>query len=135
MTVLTSIASFSAQTLAFVSLPFYLQGALHRSQVETGLLMTPWPVAAGLAASVAGKTADRYSVAILGGGGLGLLALGLFSIGALADGDDVLGDRRPDGGVRPRLRLLPVAQQPHHAVVGADGAQRRGGRHARHRRA
>ncbi len=78
LTVLTSIASFTAQTLAFVSLPFYFQGALHRGQVETGLLMTPWPVAAGLAAFVAGRLADRYPAAILGFAGLGMLAVGLF---------------------------------------------------------
>ena len=32
-----------AQMLAFVSLPFLLQETLGMSQVETGLLMTPWP--------------------------------------------------------------------------------------------
>ena len=62
MSVVTSIASFSAQMLAFVSLPFYLQGILHRSQVETGLLMTPWPVAAGVAAFIAGQLADKFCV-------------------------------------------------------------------------
>jgi DHA2 family multidrug resistance protein-like MFS transporter len=41
LSVATSIASFSAQMLAFVSLPFFFQGTLHWSQVETGLLMTP----------------------------------------------------------------------------------------------
>ncbi len=83
LTVVTSIASFSAQMLAFVSLPFYLQGALHRSQVDTGLLMTPWPMAAGLAATVAGRAADRYPASILAGAGLGLLALGLLSLALL----------------------------------------------------
>ncbi len=81
MTVLTSIASFTAQMLIYVSLPFYLQGALHRGQVETGLLMTPWPVAAGLAATVAGRLVDRYPAAILSTAGLGLLAIGLFAMG------------------------------------------------------
>lgn len=41
LSIATSICSFAAQTLAYVSLPFYLQDALGRSQVETGLLMTP----------------------------------------------------------------------------------------------
>jgi MFS transporter, DHA2 family, multidrug resistance protein len=36
-----SVASFAAQMLAFVSLPFFFESALHRTQVETGLLMTP----------------------------------------------------------------------------------------------
>ena len=83
LTVLTSIASFAAQTLAFVSLPFYLQGVLHRSQVDTGLLMTPWPVATGIAAAIAGPLADRFPAAILSGAGLALLALGLASLALL----------------------------------------------------
>jgi DHA2 family multidrug resistance protein-like MFS transporter len=84
LTVATSIASFAAQMLAFVSLPFYLQGVLHRSQVDTGLLMTPWPVAAGIAATVAGRAADRFPAAILSGAGLAALALGLLSLSLLS---------------------------------------------------
>ncbi len=76
LTVLTSIASFAAQTMAFVALPFYFEGPLHRGQVETGILMTPWPVAVGLAAPLAGRLADRYSTAILGSIGMGLWAWG-----------------------------------------------------------
>lgn len=83
LTVVTSIASFAAQMLAFVSLPFYLQNVLHRDQVETGLLMTPWPVAAGLAAMVAGRAADRFPSAILSGVGLATLALGLLALALL----------------------------------------------------
>jgi DHA2 family multidrug resistance protein-like MFS transporter len=83
MSVVTSIASFSAQMLAFVSLPFYLQGVLHRSQVETGLLMTPWPVAAGVAAFIAGQLADKFSAAVLSAAGLAVLGLGLLSMGLL----------------------------------------------------
>jgi MFS transporter, DHA2 family, multidrug resistance protein len=83
LTVVTSIASFTAQMLAFVSMPFYLEGVLHRSQVDTGLLMTPWPVAAGLAATVAGRWADRFPAAILAGAGLSVLALGLLLLALL----------------------------------------------------
>jgi DHA2 family multidrug resistance protein-like MFS transporter len=86
LTVLTSIASFAAQMLAFVSLPFYFQGVLHRSQVDTGLLMTPWPLAAGIAASFAGRLADKYSAPVLSGAGLGVLALGLASLGLMPSG-------------------------------------------------
>jgi DHA2 family multidrug resistance protein-like MFS transporter len=83
LTVVTSIASFAAQMLAFVSLPFYFQGVLHRGQVDTGLLMTPWPLAAGLAATVSGRAADRFPAAILSGAGLSLLAIGLISLALL----------------------------------------------------
>ena len=41
----TSICSFAAQMLAMVSLPFFLQSALGRDEVATGLLLTPWPLA------------------------------------------------------------------------------------------
>jgi MFS transporter, DHA2 family, multidrug resistance protein len=77
LSVLTSIASFSAQMLAFVALPFYFEGAMHYSQVTTGLLMTPWPAAVTLAAPMAGWLADRYPSAILGAAGMALLTLGL----------------------------------------------------------
>ena len=45
--------------------------------------MTPWPVAAGIAAFFAGQLADKFSAAILSGIGLGILAIGLLSIGLL----------------------------------------------------
>src|SRR6185437_1123320 len=77
LSVLTSISSFTAQAAAFVALPFYFEGAMHRGQVATGLLMTPWPVAVGLAAPVAGRLSDKYPAGILGSVGLGLLCCGL----------------------------------------------------------
>jgi DHA2 family multidrug resistance protein-like MFS transporter len=77
LSILTSIVSFAAQMLAFVALPFYLQGVLGRSVVETGFLMTPWPLAVGVAAPIAGRLADRYPVGLLAGCGLAVLAVGL----------------------------------------------------------
>lgn len=73
----TSVASFATQMLAFVSLPFFFETALHRSQVETGLLMTPWPLAVGIGAPIAGRLADKLSAAVLGAAGLVVLCAGL----------------------------------------------------------
>jgi DHA2 family multidrug resistance protein-like MFS transporter len=81
LSIATSIASFAAQTLAFVALPFYFENTLHRSQVATGLLITPWPVALAVLAPVAGWLSDKVSAALLCAAGLLVMAFGL---GALA---------------------------------------------------
>jgi MFS transporter, DHA2 family, multidrug resistance protein len=83
LSVATSIVSFAAQLLAFVSLPFRFENTLHYNQVQTGLLMTPWPVAVGVLAPISGWLSDRFSTAVLCAVGLVLLAGGLFSLAVL----------------------------------------------------
>ena len=82
----TSIVSFAAQMLAYVVLPFYFQGPLARTAVETGLLMTPWPLAVAVTAPLAGRLADRFPAGLLGGFGLALFALGLGALSRLHPG-------------------------------------------------
>jgi MFS transporter, DHA2 family, multidrug resistance protein len=77
LSALTAICSFAVQGLAFVGLPFYLEDILGRSQVETGFLMTPWPLVVALMAPVAGHLSDRHPAGLLGGLGLILLCLGM----------------------------------------------------------
>jgi DHA2 family multidrug resistance protein-like MFS transporter len=86
LSIMTSIISFAAQMLAYVALPFYFQGVLGRSAVATGLLMTPWPLAIGVTAPIAGRLADRYPAGALGGIGLGVFALGLALMAAIHPG-------------------------------------------------
>jgi MFS transporter, DHA2 family, multidrug resistance protein len=80
---LTSVFSFTAQGLAFVALPFYFQTVLGFSAVQTGLLLTPWPVMTAIAAPIAGPLSDRHPPAILGGIGLAILAAGLTFVATL----------------------------------------------------
>lgn len=82
--IITSICSFIAQMMAFTCLPFYIQFYLERSQIETGLLMTPWPIATAITAPIAGRLADHYSVGVLGGIGLFIFAMGLFCLADLS---------------------------------------------------
>ena len=86
LSIATSIVSFTAQMMAFVSLPFYFQTVLGRSAVETGLLMTAWPLAVGVAAPLAGRLADRHRAGILGGVGLGVFAAGLAALSLVKPG-------------------------------------------------
>ncbi|GLU35365.1 MFS transporter [Trinickia caryophylli] len=92
LSIATSVCSFCAQMLAFVSLPFLFQNLLGFSQVETGLLMTPWPFAIVFAAPLAGVLSDRYSAGALGGIGLVVLTIGLImlaTVGAHPSASDI----------------------------------------------
>jgi DHA2 family multidrug resistance protein-like MFS transporter len=75
-------ASFAAQMLALVVLPFYLTAAGY-SAVEIGLLMISWPLATALAAPVSGSLSDRYPAGLLGFLGLMMFAAGLAALALL----------------------------------------------------
>lgn len=83
LSVLTSLAAFATQGLAFVGLPFYFQYSLGHDAVTTGLLMTPWAGVVALAAPVAGRLSDHHPPGLLGGVGMAILALGMAAIAAL----------------------------------------------------
>jgi MFS transporter, DHA2 family, multidrug resistance protein len=80
----TSVCSYTAQILAYVSLPFLFQVVMHRSAVATGLLVTPWPLLVAVAAPVAGRLSSRYPAAVLGSIGLAVLASGLLLLATMA---------------------------------------------------
>jgi DHA2 family multidrug resistance protein-like MFS transporter len=82
----TSVVSFTAQMTAFVALPFHFENTLGFSQVETGLLLTPWPAALGLTAPLAGWLSDRVSTAALCAVGLVVLSFGLGALALMAPG-------------------------------------------------
>ena len=79
----TSLLSFVAQGLAFVSLPFLFQGAFGYSAFASGLLFTPWPLSIAVVAPVAGRLADRFSAPLLSTLGLAVFAFGLACLAAL----------------------------------------------------
>jgi MFS transporter, DHA2 family, multidrug resistance protein len=79
----TAVCAFAVQGLAFVSLPFYFEDILQRTQVETGFFMTPWPLVVAIMAPIGGRLSDRYSAGVLGGLGLVLLAIGMVLLATL----------------------------------------------------
>ncbi len=84
LSIITSVLSFVAHMSTMVALPFFLQIQLGCSAVETGLLIASWPALNILTAPIAGFLVERYHAGILGGIGLTLLTIGLFSLGAIS---------------------------------------------------
>lgn len=74
----TSVCSFTAQMLAMVSLPFLFQDFMGLSVVETGLLLTPWPLATIVAAPIAGRLVEKVHPGLLGGIGMAVFAVGIY---------------------------------------------------------
>jgi MFS transporter, DHA2 family, multidrug resistance protein len=83
LSVATSICAFLGQAMALVSLPFLFENTFGRTQVETGLLLTPWPLAVAVIAPFSGRLSDRYPAGLLGGCGLIVLSAGLALLAAM----------------------------------------------------
>jgi MFS transporter, DHA2 family, multidrug resistance protein len=90
LSIVSSVTSFIAQTIAYVALPFAFENILGRTPLATGLLMTPWLIAMAVMAPLAGRLSDRYNAGILGGIGMVLLALGLTALACIHRGMSVL---------------------------------------------
>ena len=124
LSVLTSVCSYAAQILAYVSLPFLFQTVQHRSAVETGLLVTPWPLLVVVAAPLAGKLVARYPAALLGSLGLAALAAGLALLATLPDAPSTL-------DIAWRMALCGIGfgffQTPNNTTLMTAGPVRRAG--------
>ena len=83
LSVTTSVLSFVAQGIAYVSVPFYFQNVIGVSAVTTGLLMTPWPATAALMAPLAGRLADRLPAGIMAACGLVMFGSGFLLLAFL----------------------------------------------------
>lgn len=77
LSVTCSIFCFVAQMLALVSIPFLMQKVWGRSVVETGMLITPWPLATSLTAPLAGRLIEKVRAGLLGGMGMLVFVAGL----------------------------------------------------------
>lgn len=128
LSILTSICSFTAQMLAMVSLPFFLQNSLGYSEVMTGLLLTPWPIATLVTAPAAGYLVERIHPGILGSIGMALFCIGLYSLSTLTADSSVT-------GIILRLMLCGAGfglfQTPNNSTIISSAPTRRSGRSQR----
>lgn len=77
LSIATSICSFIAQNLAMISLPFLFFNSLGFSEITTGLLMTPWPLATMIVSPIAAKFVEKHNPGITAAAGMGLYAIGI----------------------------------------------------------
>ena len=98
MSIATSVCSFTAQMLAMVSLPFFLQSVCGRSFV----------------APLAGLLVERVHAGVLGGIGLFVFSVGLFSLAFLPE-------EISDGGILWRMALCGAGfglfQSPNNSLI------------------
>ena len=76
-----SVCMFAAHMVTVISLPFHLSAAGF-TPVQIGLILTPYPIAVGLLAPIAGRFADRTTSALPVAAGGALLAVALVLLGA-----------------------------------------------------
>jgi DHA2 family multidrug resistance protein-like MFS transporter len=121
LSALTAVCSFAVQGLTFVALPFYFEDVLMRSQVETGLFLTPWPLVVAIMAPIGGRLSDRYPAGLLGGIGLVVLSIGMALLATLPAEPGVLNIvwRMVVCGIgfgffqTPNMRALMLSAPPH----------------------
>ena len=131
LSIVTCVCSFAAQMLALVALPFHLQ-AIGYSAVETGLLITPWPLATAVAGADFGTPIRPLSGRAVGPFGIDGIRRGARRPRASADARWNVRHRVAHGARGCGLRPLSIAQQPRDAGFGAASPQRRRFRPAEH---
>lgn len=83
----TSVCSFIAQNLVMISLPFMLLNGFGFSEIATGLLMTPLPLATMIVAPLAARFIERHNPGVTASAGMAVYALGVILLATLSASD------------------------------------------------
>ena len=75
--ILTSTCSFIALNLAMIALPFLFLSGLHYSELTTGLVMTPWPLATMIISPFAARWIEKHNAAFTAAFGMLVFMTGL----------------------------------------------------------
>lgn len=77
LSISTSVCSFIAQNLAMIALPFMFLNSYGFSEITTGLLMTPWPLATMIVSPLAASYVERHNAGITAACGMAVYAVGV----------------------------------------------------------
>lgn len=77
MSIFTSVCSFIAQNLTIIALPFLFLSCMNLSEMMTGLVMTPWPLATMIVSPIAARWIERHNPAYTAATGMLIFAGGL----------------------------------------------------------
>lgn len=86
LSISTSVCSFIAQNLAMISLPFLFLNSCGFSEITTGLLMTPWPLATMIISPLAARYVERHNAGATAAVGMAVYGAGLLLLLFLPDG-------------------------------------------------
>ena len=77
VSVLSSTATYAAQGIAYVTLPFFFQSVLGKTPFQSGLLLSAWPIVSLFVAIRMGPLSDRHSASLLCTIGIVVMGAGL----------------------------------------------------------
>lgn len=78
MSIATSVCSFIAQNVTMIALPFLYLDSYHFSEITTGLLMTPWPLATMIVSPLAARYVEKHNP-----GATAAMGMAVFIVGVL----------------------------------------------------
>lgn len=80
LSILTSVSSFIGQNIAMIALPFLFLNNYGFSEITTGLLMTPWPLATMIVSPFAARLVEKHSPGVTAAVGMVVFAIGLLML-------------------------------------------------------
>lgn len=77
MSIVTSVCSFIAQNVTMIALPFLYLKSYHFSEITTGLLMTPWPLATMIVSPIAARYVEKHNPGATAAAGMSVFIAGV----------------------------------------------------------
>lgn len=77
MSIATSVCSFIAQNITMIALPFLYLNSYHFSEITTGLLMTPWPLATMIVSPFAARYVEHHNPGTTAAIGMAVFVIGV----------------------------------------------------------